>query len=95
MSTEFTNHDFKELRLELDLTQEVYGHLLGFGSPQQRVSEIENGVERVSRMVATQCRNIKNILATGIPKNKLIETMLTGQETRRINRTKKGIAIKR
>lgn len=44
--------DVKRLRDRLGLTQSAMGTLLGFGTPQIRVSELERGSAPVSAQVA-------------------------------------------
>ncbi len=48
--------DLRSLRVRLGLTQAQFGTLLGFGSPQRRVSEMECGTRGVGRQTEIICR---------------------------------------
>ena len=53
--------EFKAIRQDLNLSQQQFGMILGFGEPgaKMRVSEIERGDIPISRHVEVLCRYIE------------------------------------
>lgn len=47
--------DIKKFRLDLGLSQEQFGKLLGYQKPQVRVSELERSQKTVSNQIAALC----------------------------------------
>ena len=56
---------YRELRQSLGLSQIEFGRLLGFGTPQVRVSELENGKNPGSPQLQNFCKFLQHIIDEG------------------------------
>ena len=57
--------NYKKLRQLLGLSPSEFGRLLGFGSPQVRVSELENGKKNGSPQLQRFCTFLEYLVENG------------------------------